>query len=258
MIFFKEYVGEFLGTLLLVFFGCGAVAVSVVFGALNLLGVALIFGLGVAMAIFAVRNICPAHLNPAVSVAMVFAKQLRPKKLPFYLIAQFLGALVGGLLLFLIFNTAIANYEEVNGILRGSTYSYRSAMMFGEYFPNPTFAEKFSVSYLQACFLEGLGTFLLVFVIFRVTEKPEQLNNATPLLIGLTVTILICLIAPFTQGGFNPARDFSPRIVAYFAGWKSAAFPAVRFSFLTVYILSPMLGGIIASYLNKAILDQKE
>ena len=250
---FKEYIGEFLGTLLLVFFGCGAVAISVVFGALDLIGVAFIFGLGVAMAIYTVRNICPAHLNPAVSIAMFFAKQLISKKLPYYLIAQFLGALSGAFLLYLIFNTAIINYEAVNGIIRGSEVSYRSAMMFGEYFPNPAFSEMHSVSHLLACLMEGIGTFVLVFVIFRLTEKKDQINNATPLLIGLTVTILICLIAPFTQGGFNPARDFSPRIIAYFGGWKDAAFPGLSFSFLTVYILSPIIGGVLASLLNKSI-----
>ncbi len=252
----KEYLGEFLGTILLVFFGCGAVAVSVLFQALDLLGVAIVFGLGVALAIFAVRNICPAHLNPAVSMAMYFSKQLSLKKLPYYILSQFLGALVGAFVLYLAFAEVIEVYEQTNGIIRGNNESYRSAMLFGEYFPNPGFEEKLSVSHLQACLMEGLGTFILVFVIFRLTEKKEQINNATPLLIGLTVTILICIIAPFTQGGFNPARDFSPRIIAYFAGWKSAAFPSMQLSFFTVYILAPIVGGIAASYLNKLIVSK--
>ena len=155
--------------------------------------------------------------------------------------------------MFLIFNNVIADYEEVNGIIRGSDASYRSAMMFGEYFPNPGYEDKLSVSHTLACIMEGLGTFFLVFVIFRLTKNPKQINNATPILIGLTVTILICLIAPFTQGGFNPARDFSPRIIAYFGGWKSAAFPVINLSFFTVYILSPIVGGVLASYVHKLI-----
>ncbi len=249
----KEYLGELLGTLLLVFIGCGAVAVSVVFGALDLLGVALIFGLGVAVAIYTVRNICPAHLNPAVSTAMCLARQLHLKKLPFYLFAQFLGALIGASLLYLIFNNAISSYEISEGIVRGDPASYRSAMMFGEYFPNPAFADKFSVSHFQASLIEGLGTFILVFVILRLTEKSVQITNITPLLIGLTVTVLICLIAPFTQGGFNPARDFSPRIVAFFGGWDAAAFPLPKLSFFTVYMLSPLIGGVLAALLDKGI-----
>ena len=253
---YKELFGELLGTLLLVFFGCGAVAVSVVFGALDLLGVAIIFGLGVSMAIYAVRNICPAHLNPAVSIAMSLAKQLSVKKLPFYILAQLLGALCGALLLLLIFDHAISNFEFVNGITRGTSESYQSAMMFGEYFPNPAFEDTHSVSQLKACMMEGLGTFFLVFAIFRLTERKEQIGNNTPLLIGLTVTILICLIGPFTQAGLNPARDFSPRIVAYFAGWKQVAFPAIPFSFFTVYILSPIMGGILAAFSQKLLVNR--
>ena len=113
-----------------------------------------------------------------------------------------------------------------------------------------------SGSIFLACFMEGLGTFILVFVILKVTEKAKQIDNLTPFIIGLTVTIIICLVAPYTQAGLNPARDFAPRIVAYFAGWGSAAFPIVPFSFFTVYILSPMIGGILAAYSHKPSLTK--
>lgn len=241
--------GEFLGTFILVFFGCGSVAVAVLFNAFSsLLEVALIWGFGVAIAIYATRNICPAHLNPAVSLAMCIIKKLVWKKLPFYMVSQFFGAALAALVLYLVFNDAIHIYETSNAIVRGSDASIKSAMMFGEYFPNPSIENFMGVSAALACFMEGLGTFLLVFVILRVTEKPEQINNATPLVIGLTVTLIICIVAPFTQAGLNPARDFGPRIVAYFAGWGNAAFPKVAYSFFTVYILSPLLAGILAAY----------
>ena len=110
-----------------------------------------------------------------------------------------------------------------------------------------------NVSTLLACFMEGLGTFILVFVILRLTEKPEQINNTTPIVIGFTVSIIICIVAPFTQAGLNPARDFGPRLVAYFAGWGAAAFPKVAYSFLTVYILSPLFAGVLAAYSHKLL-----
>ncbi len=70
--------GEFLGTFILVFFGCGSVAVAVLFNAFSsLLEVALIWGFGVAIAIYATRNICPAHLNPAVSLSMCIIKKFQ-------------------------------------------------------------------------------------------------------------------------------------------------------------------------------------
>jgi glycerol uptake facilitator protein len=251
----KEYLGELIGTFVLVFIGCGAVGLSIFSNYINsLLEVAFIFGAGVSVAIFTVRSICPAHLNPAVSIAMFCSKKLTGKKLPFYMVSQFLGALLGALVLYVAFAEAIDMYEQTNTIVRGSEASVRTAMMFGEYFPNPGYADTLTVSHIFACFMEGIGTFILVFVIFRLTNKNGQVHqNLIPVLIGLTVMILICFIAPYTQGGFNPARDFSPRIVAYFAGWKSAAFPSIEFSFMTVYMVSPIVGGIIASYLNKVI-----
>ncbi len=253
MKYYKEYFGEFLGTFLLVFIGCGAVGLSIFSTILtSLFQVAIVFGTGVTIAIFAVKKWCPAHLNPAVSIAMFCSKKLDGFKLPWYIGSQLLGALVGAIILYLTFAETIFLYEQTHHIVRGSNTSVRTSMMFGEYFPNPSYLHTIKCSHILACFMEGIGTFSLVFIIFRLTNKTGQVHrHLIPILIGATVTILICFIAPYTQGGFNPARDFSPRIIAYFAGWKSAAFPSISFSFLTVYILSPILGGIGASYLNR-------
>ena len=60
-------------------------------------------------------------------------------------------------------------------------------------------------------------------------------------------------MAPFTQAGLNPARDFGPRMVAYLAGWGNAAFPKIDYSFFTVYILSPLMAGILAAFSHKWI-----
>ena len=254
---FREYFGEFLGTFILVLFGCGSVAATVLFGVFNsLLEIALIWGVGVAIAIFVTRNSCPAHLNPAVSFAMCILNKLRWKKLPIYMMAQTLGAFFAGLLLYFLFADAIVVYESANGILRGSAESYKSALYFGEYFPNPGLEAVLPITVYMACFAEFLGTFLLVFVILKVTEKPEQVDNSTPLVIGLTVTVIICLIAPFTQAGLNPARDFGPRMVAFIMGWGDAALPAVPFSFLTVYVLSPLLAGAVAAGIHKLLLPK--
>ncbi len=254
---FREYFGEFLGTFILVLFGCGSVAATVLFGVFNsLLEVALIWGVGVAIAIFVTRNSCPAHLNPAVSLAMCLLQKLSWKKLPVYMLAQTIGAFSAGLLLYFLFADAIAVYESANGILRGSAESYKSALYFGEYFPNPGMETVLPITVYMACFAEFLGTFLLVFVILKVTEKPEQVDNSTPLVIGLTVTIIICLIAPFTQAGLNPARDFGPRIVAFIMGWGDAALPSVPFSFITVYILSPLVAGAAAALTHTLLLPK--
>ena len=83
-------------------------------------------------------------------------------------------------------------------------------------------------------------------MIFIVSKKPSQYKLKVPVIIGLTVAILIYFIAPYSQAGLNPARVFGPRLIAYFSGWVTEAFPAAPFSFFTVYILGPYIGGFLA------------
>lgn len=246
-----DFVGETIGTFILVFFGCGSVAASVLFSAhVGLFQIAAIWGIGVALAIYATRHLSCAHLNPAVSIAMVLGRRMIPTKLPVYLIAQFIGAFLAAFILYLLFSASIASYESINGIVRGTPESVKTAMMFGEFFPNPNAGPIASVSTFNAFCVESIGTFALVFLIFSLTEgcnvgRPG--DALAPLFIGLTVAIIICILAPLTQAGLNPARDLSPRLLAYFAGWGKAAFPEARFAFLTVYVLGPILGASIAS-----------
>ncbi|MCP4521753.1 MAG: aquaporin family protein [Cytophagales bacterium] len=241
----RELLGEFIGTFLLILFGCGAVAAAVLFEAFSsLFEVASIWGIGVMMAIFASRNLCPAHLNPAVSIAMVIANKLEVKKLPLYVLSQFLGGFIASAVLYLTFQDAINTFELNHNIIRGTETSVKTAMMFGEFYPNPGFADKFSISTLSAFSLEALGTFILVFVIFSLDGKMKN-GDLMPILIGATIVLLICLIAPFTQAGFNPARDFAPRLFSYFAGWGNVAIPSL--GVIIVYVLGPIVGGIIGA-----------
>jgi len=125
-------------------------------------------------------------------------------------------------------------------------------MVYGEYFPNPAIARalKWSegcVSPFQAMLAEAIGTAFLAFFIFAVTEPLNTGgpgNKLLPVFIGLTVSILISVLAPLTQAGFNPARDFGPRLFACFAGWGSVAIPGPHWGFLTVYILAPIVGAV--------------
>jgi glycerol uptake facilitator protein len=246
-----DFVGELIGTFLLVFFGCGSVAVTVLYAAHSgLFQVAMIWGLGVTIAIYATRHLSCAHLNPAVSLAMVIGRRMSPAKLPVYLSAQFIGAFIAAGTLYMLFGDSIARYESLNHILRGSPDSVRTAMMFGEYYPNPGAGIVGVVTPLTAFFAETLGTFGLVFLIFSLTEgcnlgRPD--DALAPLFIGLTATIIISIVAPLTQAGFNPARDLSPRLFAMLAGWGDAALPDRHLGFITIYVLGPFCGAAFAA-----------
>ena len=157
-----------------------------------------------------------------------------------------LGAFAAGWIIYLLFFTSIQDFETTHAIVRGTEASVKTGRMFGEYYPTAT------VPFWLACFAEGFGTFLLVFLIFALTEgcnvgRPS--SDSAPLWIGLTVSSVICLVAPLTQAGLNPARDFGPRVVAMIMGWGKAAQPDSCGGAFWVYILAPIIGGIIASIL---------
>jgi glycerol uptake facilitator protein len=170
------------------------------------------------------------------------------KKLSAYILGQFIGAFLAGLVIYALFSASISNYEEINSITRGDKESIATAKMFGEYYKDT--GSSAVVTMPLAMGAEALGTFILVLLVFALTEgcnvgRPD--NALAPLFIGLTVTSIICLIAPLTQAGINPARDFGPRMVAWIFGWKGASFPDQNGGFFFVYILAPLFGGAIAS-----------
>lgn len=102
---------------------------------------------------------------------------------------------------------------------------------------------------------EALGTGILGFVIFALTNpKNDTMKSGfVPPIIGITVGSLIAVLAPLTQAGFNPARDFGPRIVAYLAGWKSVAFQG-----WWVYVVAPVVGASAGAFLADKVLYADE
>lgn len=254
-----EFLGEFAGTMILVFFGCGAVAVTVLFSAhAGLFQVAAIWGIAAMLAIYSTRHISCAHLNPAVSLAMVVAGRMRASKLPVYLVGQFVGAFVAAALLYALFSSSIAQFEKAHKISRGTPASKQTAVMFGEYYPNPGAGDNASVSTLNAMCAEMAGTYALVFLIFSLCEgcnvgRPD--DSLTPLFIGLSLCMIISMIAPLTQAGFNPARDLSPRLFAYLVGWREAAFPDRHWGFLTVYVCGPIAGAVLSALTFRLLVE---
>ena len=245
--------GELLGTFLLVFFGCGSVATSVALGAnMGLFQVAIVWGLGLTVAIYLTGALSGAHLNPAITLAFVVCQGFPVRRALAYVGLQFTGAFLAAAAVYALFGGAISAFELENGLVRGNSGSEASAMIFGEYFPNPgakplTEDTRQIVSHGTACFAEALGTALLALAIFGFTSRRNEGGPGalTPIALGLTLTTLICIFAPLTQAGFNPARDLAPRLFSSLVGWKDIPFSTNGLGWLTVYVVSPCIGAVL-------------
>ncbi|MGY8769627.1 MAG: MIP/aquaporin family protein [Pirellulales bacterium] len=264
-------IAEVIGTFLLIFFGLGAVHNAVLIGDLTgLWQVAIIWGLAIMIAIYAVGPISGAHINPAITIGFAILGLFPKNRVAPYVASQMVGAILAAATLFIMFGAAFEQKEEALGVTRGEIGSIVTASCYGEYFPNPgglTFDGKnhekvVEAAYVRASepvafFAELLGTAILAMMVLAVTEEAASggPKNLAPVFIGLTVAALICVIAPLTQACFNPARDFGPRLFAYFAGWGEIALPGPRpTGFLTVYIIAPIVGSVIGSGLYLKVI----
>lgn len=250
----RECFAELLGTYILVFFGVGSVHAAVLTGAqAGIWQVAVVWSIAIPLAIYATSALSGTHINPAITVAMLAFRGFPARKVLPYILAQLVGAFLAAATLYALFQGALLHFEEAQQITRGAAGSELSACIYGEYFPNPGVAKALGwapevVTTLQAMAGEFIGTAFLAFFVFAVTDPYNENGpggQLLPILIGLTVAMVISVVAPLTQAGLNPARDFGPRLFAYFAGWGQVAIPGPRGGFFTVYILSPILGALL-------------
>ena len=175
----------------------------------------------VALAIYSTRDTSGAHLNPAVTMAMLAVKRdISAVDAGAYISSQVFGAFVASASLYAVFCNGIVAMEKKSNISRGSVASKSSyAGAFGMV-PNPTLVR----STLRASACEGLQTGILVAMVMGITDSEKSVPpSAQPILIGTTVGTLIATFGPVTQCGMNPARDLGPRLVTLCTGWGSAA-----------------------------------
>lgn len=222
----KKYIAEFIGTAVLVVFGCGsAVAANTLVGgtalltagsplALSTLLIAFAFGLVIVAMAYSIGNVSGCHINPAVSLAMFLNKKLSAKDFGGYLAAQFLGGIAGaGILAFILGGTGSG--------LGSNGYGELSAM---------------GCSMGQAFIVEVVLTFVFVLAILGVTSKAAN-GQVAGVVIGLTLTLVHILGIPFTGTSVNPARSFGPALLA----------GGAALSQVWVFILAPLVGASIAA-----------
>jgi len=268
----KRCFAEVVGTFILVFFGCGAVHAAVLTGAQSgLWQVAIVWGVAIAAAAYVVGGISGSHINPAVTIALAAWGRFSWKDVLPYVSAQLVGAFLAAAALFAVYAPFLSERENDLRVTRGQTGSEVTAMCYGEYFPNPGLTsttplyvegnhEGLSelVPHWSAFAIEVLGTALLALVVFATTDErnlPRPISQLAPVFIGLTVAILISVIAPLTQACFNPARDFGPRLFAFLAGWGTVAIPGPNgIGFVTVYVIAPAVGAVLGGGLYTRVL----
>jgi glycerol uptake facilitator protein len=261
----KKFISEFFGTFLFVLIGLCSISSSVFAGAQSgVWQVAIVWGLGVALAVYATSTISGAHLNPAISLTMLMLQSTTGFtffEFCYYCIAQLLGAFVAAALNYTMWSTFVHNFESNNDISRGEKGSEVSAQMFCGFFPNPGMFSPLEYDHLitpaGAMGVEIVGSSIMSFCIFALTDPQNgaMMNASAPVLIGTVISVIISLIAPMTSCILNPARDLGPRIFAAMVGWGHIALPGPHNGFW-VYIVGPCIGTPLGALLYNNLLHK--
>lgn len=224
----KQYGAEFLGTFWLVLGGCGSAVLDAAFPALGIgfLGVAFAFGLTVLTMAYAIGHISGCHLNPAVSIGLWAGGRFPANKLLPYIIAQCLGGIVAGGVLYLIVSGK-ADFTTIGGFASNG---------YGEHSPG-------GYSLLAALVTEVVMTMMFLFIILSVTHKNAP-NGFAGLAIGLSLTLIHLISIPVTNTSVNPARSLG---VAIYAGdWALGQL----WLFWVAPIAGALLGAVIYRFIN--------
>lgn len=239
----REVLAEFFGTFVLIVFGVGVVAQTVLSknGAGSPLGINIAWGLAVTMACYVSAGVTGAHLNPAVTLALAIHRRFPWAKVAPYAFAQLAGAFVASIVVYITYAEALNAFD--NGV-RQVSGAMGTAGIWATY-PQP-FLSTFPGGFID----QVVGTALLVAVIFGITDTRNSPAPAglTPVIVGLLV-LLIGATFGFNSGyAINPARDFGPRLFTAVAGWGNEVFRAGN-AWWWVPIVAPCVGGVLGGWI---------
>ncbi len=217
----KKFIAELIGTCVLVVFGCGTAMITGCDQWGGYLLTALAFGLVIVGMAYCVGNISGCHINPAVSLAVFMNKGMSGKDFGLYVVAQCIGAWLGGGILALIFG--VAEIEDATG-------GFGSNGIAGV-----------NGSIPAALIVEFVLTYVFVLVILGVTSKKAAHGSFGGLIIGLTLVLIHIFGIALTGTSVNPARSFGPALVALIAGNPDPI------KVLWIFILGPLAGAAFAA-----------
>ncbi len=220
----KSAAAEAYGTFLLTLLGPGSIiAMSFVepgsAAALGFIGFA--HGVALLVAVYSIGHISGAHINPAVTIAQWATHRIERKRVFPYLAAQFVGASLAGFTLLVLWSPIVTSFNIDRYKFLGDTV--------------PVFGDA------SALVAEVIGTAILVFTIFGVTDKDADRSWAGVAL-GLVLAALIWIFGPVSGASLNPARTWGPTLA-------SAEFSLTPFATFWIYIIGPVLGGLLGGFL---------
>jgi len=223
----NKYIAELFGTFWLVLGGCGSAVIAAGFPdvGIGLLGVSLAFGLTVLTMAYAIGHISGCHLNPAVSVGLWAGGRFPANQLFPYIVAQVIGAIVAGGVLYLI-ASGQAGFDVSAGFASNG---------YGEHSPG-------GYSMLSGLLVEIVMTMMFLIIILGATDERAPPGFA-PIAIGLGLTLIHLISIPITNTSVNPARSTG---VALFVGdWAVAQ--------LWLFWVAPIIGGVLGATVYRYI-----
>lgn len=260
----RRYIGEALGTYLLILFGCSAVAVAVLYGQLaDLVTAGLAWGFSVALAVWVAGSLSGAHINPAVTLGMAAIGRHPWRKVPHFWASQVTGAFLGAATVLLVFGGAIAQWAADQGIVVGRAGGERVGMILAPYSPHPLMvgidADAYAAVPVWRGFLtELIGTAILIIVVLVLLEARSvnaPASWAFPMVVAVLITMLTVVTAAHTMTSLNPARDLGPRLMLLLSGYGVTAFPGPRAGMsLLVTAGAPLVGGLFGAVVFDRLL----
>jgi MIP family channel proteins len=238
----REMLAEFLGTFVLIVFGIGVVAQTVLSKgtAGTTLSINIAWGLAVTMGCYVAAGVTGAHLNPAVTLALAVHRRFPWSKVAPYTAAQMAGAFVASAVVYVTYHEALAAFD---GGVRQVTGAQGTGGIWATY-PQP-FLSSFPGGFVD----QVVGTGLLVGIILAITDSRNSPAPAglAPVIVGLLV-VLIGATFGFNSGyAINPARDLGPRLFTAMAGWGAEVFRAGN-AWWWVPVTAPCVGGVLGGW----------
>ncbi len=235
----KTFIAELIGTGVILTFGVGSVAMTVLFTPNNVVSGGVVmggytnivigWGLAVAFGIIVSIRISGAHLNPAVTLAMASSGRISWGDVPHYLLAQMIGAFIGAGIVFGVFYAKWISFDPNLENTAGIVTTFPAVAGF-----------------LPGFFDQVVGTFLLVFLILATGNfiKNATESIAFPFVIGAIVLVIGISFGGMHGYAINPARDLAPRIFVFLMGFKNVGFDT---GIWIVPVVGPIVGGILGA-----------